>query len=397
VREKLLGRLRELRFLLVGAALNAAGYVLLVAFVLAAGLSLLGGLGLPVLARVLGLVRRFTDLERRRTGVGSPHPSGPVPAPAALRRVATWRELLWLLLPAQLSFALTAVAVAGGALEGVVMPALWPFLPEGMTYNTVPLPTWGSSFVAVPLGLVLCYLAYLAPGAFIGVERQLSRWLLGPTTSARLAARVERLAETRAEAVDASAVELRRIERDLHDGAQAQLVALALNLGMAEELLDRDPAAARAALTEARTGAQTALAELRGVVRGIHPPLLADRGLGGALLALAHANPIPVDLDVRLDRRLPPPVESAAYFTLVEALTNAARHSRAGRIALSVEDAAGVLLLRVRDDGQGGADPLRGSGLRGIERRLAAFDGTLRLSSPPGGPTVLEARLPCAS
>jgi signal transduction histidine kinase len=170
-----------------------------------------------------------------------------------------------------------------------------------------------------------------------------------------------------------------------------------MNLGIAEDLLDSDPAQARAILTEARAGAHLALTELRGLVRGIHPPLLAERGLAGALQAVVRASPVPVDLDARLDRRLAPPLESAAYFVLVEAVTNAVKHSGSARIRLTVDDRGSALLLRVADDGRGGADPLRGSGLRGIERRLAAFDGTLRVSSPAGGPTVVEAELPCAS
>ncbi|MEV0715755.1 histidine kinase, partial [Asanoa sp. NPDC050611] len=224
-----------------------------------------------------------------------------------------------------------------------------------------------------------------------------ARGLLAPTGAARLSARVEQLAETRAAAVDASAAELRRIERDLHDGAQARLVALNMNLGMAEAMFDSDPDTARSMLADARAGARTAMSELRDLVRGIHPPLLADRGLPGAIQALALASSIPVDLDLRLDRRLPAPMESAAYFVLAEALANAIKHADADRITLSVTDLGSRLSLRLSDDGRGGADPARGTGLRGIERRLAAFDGTLRLTSPPGGPTVVEMELPCAS
>jgi signal transduction histidine kinase len=139
------------------------------------------------------------------------------------------------------------------------------------------------------------------------------------------------------------------------------------------------------------------MGELRDLVRGIHPPMLADRGLPGAMQALAMASSIPIDLDLRLERRLPAPVESAAYFALSEVVANAIKHSHAERITLSVEDGGSTVVLRVRDDGRGGADPRRGTGLLGIERRLAAFDGTIRVSSPAGGPTVIEMELPCAS
>jgi signal transduction histidine kinase len=197
--------------------------------------------------------------------------------------------------------------------------------------------------------------------------------------------------------VDASAAELRRIERDLHDGAQARLVALAMNLGVAEDVIDADPAGAKALLTEARAGAGAALTELRGLVRGIHPPVLADRGLAAAVQALTLGSAVPVELDLRLERRLAAAVESAAYFATAEALTNAIRHSGAGQVRVRVVDAGNAVRITVRDDGCGGADPSRGTGLLGIQRRLSAFDGGLSVSSPPGGPTVLEMELPCTS
>jgi signal transduction histidine kinase len=206
---------------------------------------------------------------------------------------------------------------------------------------------------------------------------------------------MEHLAESRAETVDARAAELRRIERDLHDGAQARLVSLAMSLGMAEEEIDRDPNAARELIAEARASASTALTELRGLVRGIHPPVLTERGLGGAVEALALASAVPIEVDVQLDRRLPAPLESALYFVIAEALANVARHSDASWAFVRLWRDDGKLRLMVRDDGCGGADPARGSGLRGLQRRLAAFDGSVTLSSPPGGPTELFAELPC--
>jgi signal transduction histidine kinase len=207
------------------------------------------------------------------------------------------------------------------------------------------------------------------------------------------------LTAARAAAVDASAVELRRVERDLHDGAQVRLVAATMNLGMAEDVIDADPAGAKVLMAEAKAGLGAALTELRDLVRGIHPPVLADRGLTGAVqaLTLQLTSGIPIELDLRLDRRLAAPVESAAYFAIAESLGNALRHSRAQRIQVTVTDQGDMLHITVGDNGRGGADPSRGTGLRGIQRRLSAFDGTLRITSPPAGPTVLDMELPCAS
>jgi signal transduction histidine kinase len=211
-----------------------------------------------------------------------------------------------------------------------------------------------------------------------------------------LAGRVQQLTTSRAETVDTQAAELRRIERDLHDGAQARLVGLGMNLGMADELLETDPDQARRLLAQARTDTGAALTDLRDLVRGIHPPVLADRGLDGAVQALVIAIPVPVALSIDLpDGRLPPPVESAAYFAAAEALTNVIKHSSAGTAWIQIRHADGKLSLVIGDNGRGGADPERGTGLRGIERRLAAFDGTLNVSSPPGGPTVVSMEVPC--
>ncbi len=211
-----------------------------------------------------------------------------------------------------------------------------------------------------------------------------------------LSERVDVLTRTREGALDVQAAEMRRVERDLHDGAQARLVSLGMSLGMAEELLDSDPAEAHRLLSEARNAAGDALGDLRALVRGIMPPVLADRGLGGAIEALAVASPIPVELTVDLpDERLPAPLESAAYFAVAEALTNVIKHSGAGFAWIVVVHADDMLSMTVGDDGTGGADPGRGSGLAGIARRLEVFDGTMQLSSPPAGPTVVTMEVQC--
>jgi signal transduction histidine kinase len=212
-----------------------------------------------------------------------------------------------------------------------------------------------------------------------------------------LSERVDVLTRTRKDTLDVQVAEMRRVERDLHDGAQARLVSLGMSLGMADELLDSDPDEARRLLGEARTAAGDALGDLRALVRGILPPVLADRGLAGAVQALGLASHIPVEVTDELPpERLPAPVESAAYFAVAETLTNVIKHSGARSAWVRLRQADDLLTMVVEDDGRGGADPDQGSGLRGIEHRLEAFDGTVQISSPSGGPTVVTMEVPCA-
>jgi signal transduction histidine kinase len=220
--------------------------------------------------------------------------------------------------------------------------------------------------------------------------------MLGPAGQAELAMRVRHLAQTRSETLDSGAAEIRRIERDLHDGAQARLVAMGMALSAADDLLDTNPAAARALLLEARDASAKALAELRALVRGVHPPVLADRGLADAVRALALDSGLKVDVVTGLTGRPEAPVESATYFAVSELLANVSKHAGARQVWVDMRYERGQLRVDVADDGHGGVDPARGSGLRGIERRLAAFDGILALSSPPGGPTVMTMEIPCA-
>jgi signal transduction histidine kinase len=218
--------------------------------------------------------------------------------------------------------------------------------------------------------------------------------LLRSRDRAALAERISTLETTRAGAVDVQEAELRRIERDLHDGAQARLVALGMSLGMAEQKLASDTDAARELLAEARAGAGEALRELRDLARGIHPPVLADRGLDAAVRALAAGSPISVTVSVTLTERPKPPVESAAYFVVAEALANAGKHANASRVDVRIIRRDGTLSVEVHDDGAGGADPA-GSGLSGLRSRVEALDGILAVVSPPGGPTTVRAELPC--
>ncbi|WP_211589777.1 sensor histidine kinase [Microbispora sp. H11081] len=220
--------------------------------------------------------------------------------------------------------------------------------------------------------------------------------LLGPTEKARLARQVSHLDAVRTEVVDSQAAELRRIERDLHDGAQARLVAIGMTIGAAEQLLESDPKAARALLGKASEASATALQEIRRLVRGIHPPVLAERGLGDAVRALALDSPLRVHVTVDLPERASAPLESAAYFAVSELLANAARHGDATEAWVDVSAQGPALRVTVTDDGRGGADPERGTGLHGIERRLGAFDGVLAVNSPVGGPTTAVIELPRA-
>jgi len=236
---------------------------------------------------------------------------------------------------------------------------------------------------------ILGFGVWLVPRT-IGMHSGLAR------RNAALASRVTQLAETRGTAVDTAAAELRRLERNLHDGAQARLVALGINLRAAEQLFKTDPDTALALVAESRENSALALAELRALVRGFHPPVLADRGLAAAVQALALGSPIPVQTDIQLRGRPPAPVESAAYFAVAEALTNAVKHSGASGAHVRMAHCAGMLRIEVTDDGRGGADPATGTGLLGVERRVATFDGILAVSSPAGGPTIIVIEVPCA-
>ncbi|HWL45689.1 MAG TPA: sensor histidine kinase [Ilumatobacter sp.] len=225
-----------------------------------------------------------------------------------------------------------------------------------------------------------------------GVHVLVSRYIV---PQASLQGRVATLASTRSAAIDAQEAELRRIERDLHDGAQAHLVSLGMTIGLAEQRLTGDPDGARELLAEARGGAQAALAELRDLARGIRPPVLQDRGLAAAVNELAVRSPLAVDVETELDR-LPPAVESAAYFVVAEALANATKHAEPTHVQIHLGNHAGVLVAEVTDDGVGSANP-NGAGLTGLRQRVEALDGTLQVTSPPGGPTSVRAEIPCGA
>ena len=258
-----------------------------------------------------------------------------------------------------------------------------------------PSPWYAALTSAGPQGYVPVLLAaflFLAFGLWL-VPRTLGMHYL---LVSRLTNRVQRLSETRNDAVDTAAAELRRVERDLHDGAQARLVALGMSLRAAERLFATSPGAALAMIGEAREMSSRALTELRDLVRGIHPPVLADRGLGDAVRALALETPVNIKMDIDLPGRLAPPVESAAYFAVAEVMANAVKHAHARTVDIHMRYDGDALRIAMTDDGVGGADPAKGSGLRGVERRLGTFDGILAVNSPPGGPTIVVIEVPCA-
>jgi signal transduction histidine kinase len=300
---------------------------------------------------------------------------------------------------------LVPLALAALAVRGFVLAANWQSLaprgPGPLAGPSGPRVMYGALFVdSRPMALLAGAEAstLLAFGAWL-IPRTIAahvRTLLARDPDPDLAGLVQRLTETRSQAVDAAASELRRIERDLHDGAQARLVALGMNLRAVERMLPASPQAALALVAEARETSLRALTELRDLIRGICPPVLADRGLGHAVRALALDTPLPVELDIDLPGRLAAPVESACYFAVAEALANAVKHAGARRVHIRIQHKAGTLRIEVADDGIGGADPASGTGLRGVERRLGAFDGILAISSAPGGPTMIVMEVPCA-
>ncbi len=317
---------------------------------------------------------------------------------------ATWRDLAWAavnLCGGWLLALLPAVLAIGGALVliryGLGFISLGRHGGPAFLVPDAGIPPQSDSVHARALvagigGIVLGL--WIAPYTLVAYGR-LAGLLLGPTKQAQLSLQVRHLAQTRSDSIDAGAAEMRRIERDLHDGAQARLVAMGMTLNTAEQLIDTNPGAAKALLAEARTSSASALAELRNLVRGIHPPVLADRGLAEAVRALALDSPVRAHVAGSLPARPPAPVESAAYFAVSELLANVSKHAGAGQVWIDIRHERGLLRLGVTDDGCGGANPARGTGLSGIERRIAAFDGVLAVSSPPGGPTVVNMEIPC--
>jgi signal transduction histidine kinase len=312
-----------------------------------------------------------------------------------VREGATWRELGYAALLAVVLWPLDALVLAGAVLvPGALLAAPVMLAVNGGTETKVlkfwTVDGWPPAAAAALLGVLGLAAGGYAVGAAAGVRAAAARALLVPADAS---SRIGELTRSRARLVDAFEAERRRIERDLHDGAQQRLVALTMTLGLAR--LDAPPGPLAEQLERAHEQAGAALAELRDLIHGIHPRVLADYGLAAALADAADRSPVPVDVALDLDVRLPGPVEAAAYFAVCEALANVARHSGAGRAELTGGWARGLLTLDVRDDGRGVASPDRGSGLAGLADRVAVVSGTLALTSPPGGPTRLRVEIPC--
>lgn len=372
---------------------------LLMAYAALAGALSVIGIGLLMLGPFTRLLESFARLNAAMAGsflgrdVPIPALAEPTGGPwqraaALIRDRGWWQYLLWLLFAA--SGGLVMSAIAGALPLGSIALFATAF---GLSVGAAA-PGWVSLLLS-GIGAGLLPVWWFASPLLMIARMETDAAILRPDPNMALQRRVADLTTSRADAVDASAAEIRRIERDLHDGAQARLIALGMNLGMAADLLDRDPELARKLLTEARASTGAALGELRSVVRGIHPPVLADRGLIGAVQALVLDLPIPVTVDAALPARPPAPVETAAYFATAEFLANAVKHSGATAAWVVIGAREDVLRVQVGDDGRGGARVDRGTGLAGIARRLAAFDGTMEVSSPVGGPTVITVEVPC--
>jgi signal transduction histidine kinase len=388
---------------LVGGLGTAVLAFATLAWVVVVVLLCLTGVGLLLAPGVLRAVRAVADRERGRLSRWGPEVVPPDPLPsgwlAAVRDRTVHQELGWLVVHATfgLSVGLLALALPINAVQDLTFPLWWRLVPAGETPG-IPLwsvRTWPDAIAAGLLGIAWLVAGVVAPPWLARVQAVPGRRLL--TVDVDLSLRVAQLTATRAAALDAHAVELRRIERSLHDGTQNRLVAVNVLLGAARRQLARDPSAVDEILARAQDATEQALADLRSVARGILPPVLADRGLAGAIATLAGDSGVPCRVDVELPGRCAVSVEATAYFVVAEALTNVAKHSGASTATVTVRRSGDRLVLRVDDDGHGGADESRGSGLVGIRRRVEAYDGSLSLTSPAGGPTTMRVELPCGS
>lgn len=402
---------RSIGFMLLSFPIGLFWFVaLLTLFSLGFGMAV-AWVGLPLLAGTVMFWIHGAKAERKRVGAlfGTPipNPYRPLPEGSILRRGRTlitdpaiWRDLLYLVLlfPLGLAEFIAVTVFLSGVVSLIGQPIVLILGLPSIQVITHDAPWTVATVVAS--GLLSLLVVMVGPSLLLRLARgheAIARKLLGPDRNAELAARVATLTDSRSRIIDAALTERRRIERDLHDGAQQRLVALAMTLGMAREKLATDPAGAQALVDEAHQEAKETLAEIRDLVRGIHPAVLTDRGLDAAISALAGRSPVPVNVDVILDGRLPEAVESTAYFIVAEALSNIAKHSQATAAWVSVREQRGRLIIDVMDNGEGGVDPSRGTGLMGLADRVAALDGVLNIESPRGGPTQLHAELPCGS
>jgi signal transduction histidine kinase len=360
-------------------------------------------LGIPVFGAVGAIARWLAALERRRMHLFL---DIEIPTPQRRRRgwrrylsdLPTWRAIAYhccQLFLAILTFTLS-YSTLGLSLSLLSMPWWLEHIPvRHADLWVLTISDQRGAWLAAGVGVLVGIFGVALTIGLTAVDGALARSLLG-VTARDLEIRVDELEDSRARVVESVDAERRRIERDLHDGAQQRLVALAMNLGRARARYDDDPEAARQLLDEAHLDAKQALVELRDLARGIHPAVLTDRGLDAALSGLAGRSPVPVTLDIAVQPRCSPTIEAIAYFVVSEALANVAKHAKANSARVSARRLGDTLVVVVADDGVGGADPT-GSGLRGLADRVAGVDGTLRIQSPPGGPTALTVELPCES
>ncbi|EST29337.1 hypothetical protein M877_12360 [Streptomyces niveus NCIMB 11891] len=394
---------------LLGGALTGLASLLLLTALAVSGL-LLSVIGVDL---VLMLAATFgvpaAAVERRRMRLVEPVP---VPNPhrslvgagrrgrlrTRLRERATWRELGYVVVFAPLQVCV-GLALAIGLTFAVVLLAapliVWNAGPEDvMIIPGRPVESPLHALPATAAGLLALVLCAYAAGLLAGAQVKTAVFVLSPRDEER---QVVELTRSRARLADAFEAERRRIERDLHDGAQAQLVALTMTLGLAELELRESGSPATELVSRARGEARLALTQLRDLVRGIYPQVLTDHGLDAAVAEIALRSPIPVDVDIDLPRRLPDAVETVAYFTVTEALTNAAKHSDATQLTVVGRLKRGTLTLVITDNGRGGAVPSAGAGLQGLADRVAILKGRLVVSSPVGGPTRVGVEVPCSA
>ncbi|MCT2587722.1 sensor histidine kinase [Actinophytocola gossypii] len=391
MRTRLVRTWRGVRHLAPTAATGFASLLLLPVLLLTVAVALVAPGRRLAVAPAL---RAFADRERVRIDVPVP-----VADDTSLRDPVLRRDLRWYAVHAVLgTFAgLVGFILPAAALNALLVPAYWWLVPaDDPVTSPYPVTSWALAATMPLVAVGYTALAMLVVPPLARWYRSLTGRLLAVPADVRLAERVAELTASRAAALEAHGAELRRIERDLHDGTQNKLVAVAMHLGIVERALRRDPAGALPMVLRAQDATSDALAGLRDVVRSIYPPVLAERGLDGAVAGLIARCPVPCALTTIGPRRAPAAVESAAYFVVAEALTNIAKHSGATQASV-VLTRADTLTIEVHDNGHGGADENLGTGLSGIARRVAAFDGSTTVTSPPGGPTLLRVELPCGT
>jgi signal transduction histidine kinase len=382
--------------LVISVIVGVSFWVLLVGgLVLSGALSWVVAVGLILFASTLRLSARMARFDRWRTerfGGARIEPAALPEPPAELTFRQRQRAWALSLVPRRLVvYQLVRPALSGALL--FVAGAWWLLFAVLIRWLPGHAPGGDATAVLFCIAAVLLWPGMVRAGS--ALDLLLARSLLGPSPSGKLSAEVRRLSEARLLAVESAESERRRIERDLHDGFQPKLVSLALELGLAKTQLERDPKLAQATISRAHEEAKTAVQDLRNLVRGIHPSVLDERGLDASLSALVASCPVPVRVEVDLARRLDRTVEATAYYVAAEAITNVTKYSGAARASVTISETTGSLRVRVEDDGCGGARVTAGGGLAGLTARVAAIDGTFRVTSPPGGPTRVEAVIPC--